>query len=481
MPERPNVVLIMTDQQRADFSAAEGFALDTIPFVDGLAARGVSFRRAYTPMPVCGPARCSMLTGRFPKATRVRENGGLHHAFFPADLVSLLRELGYTVNLCGKNHSHRTPADFDFYSAYGHAGGGRPDRVTAAQAEFDQWLKACDGGVGLAATPFPLESQLPYRIVDDALECVAARDGRPFFLWLSFPEPHNPYQVPEPYFSLFPAADVPERAVGPEGAERKGPHWRWMRRLWEDKRPGYDAQWRRYRADYCGMLRLIDDQIARFVAGLKSAGLLQDTIVIFTSDHGDYAGDYGLQRKGVGLPECLVRIPMLWTGPGIAARPLPSEAFVSLVDVLPTLCEALGAGVPYGVQGRSLWPLLTGRPGADDDFTSIYAEVGFGGHPYGEQDRPPLHFPYAGPRIDELNSVTQSGNLKMVRRGAYKLLYSAEGRGELYDLEHDPAEVCDLWNDAAHREVRARLIEELLRWTIRTEDDLPTARYLAKR
>lgn len=478
---RPNIVLILTDQQRADFSRGEGFALDTTPFLDRWADGGVRFRRAYTPMPVCGPARCSLLTGRFPRATRVRENGGLGHAVFGADLVSILRAQGYALHLCGKNHSHRPPTDFDFCAQYTHTGGGRPERRTAAHAEFDRWLRALDHGVGLAPTPFPLESQLPCRIVDDALECVAAQGDRPFFLWLSFPEPHNPYQVPEPYFSLWSEQDVPDRAAGPEAGAHKGPKWRWMQRLWEAKRPGYDAQWRRYRADYCGMLRLIDDQIARFIGGLAAAGVLDDTLVLFTSDHGDYAGDYGLQRKGVGLPECLVRIPMIWRGPGIAPRPAASEAFVSLVDVLPTLCAAVRAEVPYGVQGRNLWPLLTGTPGAEAEFSSVYAEVGYGGRSYGEGERPPLHFPYEGPSLDELNSVTQSGLLKMIRRGPYKLTYDEEGHGELYDVERDPAELQDLWHDERHGAARGELLEELLRWMLRAEDDLPTARYRAKR
>lgn len=105
MQARPNIVLIMTDQQRADFAAAEGFALDTTPFLDALGARGARFRHAYTPMPTCAPARCSLLTGRYPKATRVRENRGTGNLFAATDLVGVLREQGYATNLAGKNHT----------------------------------------------------------------------------------------------------------------------------------------------------------------------------------------------------------------------------------------------------------------------------------------------------------------------------------------------------------------------------------------
>lgn len=477
---RPNIVLIVIDQQRADFSRAAGFALDTTPFVDALGAGGARFDRAYTPMPTCAPARCSLLAGRYPKATRVRENRGIGNIVASRDLTGVLRERGYSINIAGKNHTYLRAGDFDFASLYMHTGGGHEESKGDEERAMDAWLKDLDHGVSPVPTPFPLACQLPARIVRDAIACVDGRDGRPFFLWLSFPEPHNPYQVPEPYFSLFPEDAIPARVAGPEAAEAKGGGWRWLRRLIEEKRPGYDDGWRRYRATYCGMLRLIDDQIHRFVDHLASCGLLENTILIFCSDHGDYAGDYGLQRKGVGLPECLVRVPLVFSGPGIVAG-APRDEFVSLVDVMPTLCEAIGAPVPPGVQGRSLWPLLAGRDHSREEFRSVYAEVGFGGLPYGEDERPPLHFPYAGPSFDELNSVTQSGNLKMVRMGRWKLLFDVQGRGELYDLGCDPGELHNLFDDPGHRQIRLELVEELLRWTIRTEDDLPGGAYTPKR
>lgn len=479
MTSPPNIVLIMVDQQRADFSQAEGFALDTTPFIDALGARGVRFGRAYTPMPVCAPARCSLLTGRFPKATRVRENSGVGNIFATADLVDVLRDRGYSINIAGKNHTYLQPRDFDFASLYNHTGSLGPTK-TPREREFDEWLKELDHGVHPAPAPFPVECQLPYRVVRDAITRVDSLDGHPFFLWLSFPEPHNPYQIPEPYFSLFPEDQMPERIAGPEAAEEKGGAWRWLRRLIERKRPGYDDGWRRYRANYCGMLRLIDDQVRRFVDHLESRGRLQDTMVIFVSDHGDYAGDYGLQRKGAGMPECLMRVPLIFAGPGIHPSSARREDFVSLVDVMPTICEAVGTETPKGVQGRSLWPLLTGQAYPAAEFSSIYAELGFGGLPYTENDDPPLHFERDGPTFDELNSFTQSGNMKMVRKGQWKLLFDVLGRGELYDLAHDPGELRNLFNDPAYLRARLEMVETLLAWTMRTEDDLPGGAYTPK-
>jgi arylsulfatase A-like enzyme len=479
--DRPNLVIIMTDQQRGDFMKKEGFALDTMPFVDSWGEGGMRFPRCYTPTPLCLPARCSLFTGRFPKALRVRENGGAVNIFFAKDLPQLLREQGYTINLVGKNHSHLKAEDFDTVSPYGHSGSGHRGRNTAAETAMDEWLRSLRGGVALEPTPFPLECQPPFRIVRDAVETLERRDrSKPFFLWLSFPEPHNPYQVPEPYYSLFPEDDVPERYAGPEVADKKGFKWRWEHRLFERKRPGYDGDWRRYRANYCGMLRLIDDQLRRFIDFLAAEGLSENTFIIFTSDHGDFVGDYGLRRKGVEVPECLVRVPFLIMGPGILAEQRMRREFISLVDLFPTLCEALALPTPDGVQGRSLWPLLTGDSFPEEEFASIYGEVGFGGVYYSEQDEPPLHFPMEGPAIDSLNCFTQSGNMKFVRKGRWKLVFDMMGRGQLYDLEEDPGELKNLFADKDLLEVRVDLLQELLSWTIRTEDDLPRASYIPK-
>jgi len=477
---RPNIVVIMADQQRADFTAGEGFVLDTMPFTDRLAGEGVRFRRAYTSAPLCVPARCSLLTGRFPKATQVRQNSAAHFVVRGADMIDVLRESGYWLGFAGKTHFYREAADFDAFSGpYGHLGG--PPTADPEATAYDQWLNDFGHEVATEPTPFPLECQLPYRIVSDALgQAAAAPAERPFFLWLSFPEPHNPYQVPEPYFSLFGESDVPGREAGPEAAVAKGGSWRWLRDVVEEKRPGYDGQWRRYRADYCGMLRLIDDQIRRFVTGLRALGRADNTLFVLVADHGDYAGEYGLQRKGAGMPECLMRIPMIFSGAGVTAGDNTTD-FVSIVDVLPTICEAIGAEIPFGVQGRSLWPLLTGAGYPAAEFSSIYAEYGYGGLFYTHDERPPLHFPYEGRRFDELNTVTQSGKTKMLRRDRWKLVFDATGRGELYDLDSDPAELCDRWPDPSLAAVRSELVQELLRWTIRTDDDLPRADYTPKR
>ena len=483
----PNIVVIMTDQHRADHCAREGFALDTTPFLDSLARDGTWFHRAYSGAPICGPARVSMLTGRFPNATRVRENRACHLAVYETDLVDVCRERGYATAMVGKNHSHLTPDRVDHWFPLGHnAGQGQPGRSERERA-FDQYLAEMNHRVGLEPTPFPLECQGPHRAVSDAQRWVQSLDGQPFFLWLTFAEPHNPYQAPEPYFSMFPPEGLPPTRATKADLAAKGFTWQFVHDLGTHVYPNYDALVPRARANYCGMLRLLDDQVRRFVAFLDAQGLRENTLLVFLSDHGDFVGEYGLVRKGPECPDVLIRVPFLFNGPGIAARRAPHAAHVSTVDLMPTLCEALGVPLPPGVQGRSLWPLLTGRDYPAAEFDSVYAEMGYGGLHYGATDD--LDFGHCliqgpkGPTFDCLNSYTQSGTLRVLRKGDWKLDFDMQGRGQLHNLAEDPAEVNDLFGHPDCAAVQADLLADLLAWTLRMQDPLPlpVSKYIPKR
>ena len=477
MGQRPNIIIIMTDQQRADASRREGFPLDTTPFLDELATEGTWFNGAYTVMPACLPARVSMLTGRWPSATRARTNHNGRDVYYAVDLIDVLREQGYATALCGKNHSHLTPDKFDYWFEVGHTGGNGNDRTEDEKA-FDRYLDSLNHRADMQPTPFPLETQLPYRAVTAAQRWLETLDHRPFFLWLSFPEPHNPYQVPEPYFSLFPPETLPPTLADERALESKGFKFQWTRHIGEVAFPDYAEQIPRARANYYGMLRLIDDQIRRFFDFLDARGLRENTIIVVLSDHGDFVGEYGLVRKGPELPEVLVRIPMFWLGPGIRRSAEPHPALVSLVDVMPTLCEAIGVELPPGVQGRSLWPLLTEQPYPVEEFASVYAEQGFGGLHYTASDPfdPTEDGLTPGVAFDELNGWSQSGTMRMLRRGDWKLVFDMQGRGQLYNLRNDPVELCNLYDNPDVAGVQLQMVTELLAWTLRAQDPLPYPR-----
>ena len=301
MSDRPNFIIIMTDQQRADLCRREGFELDTTPFLDDLAGQGLWFEHAYTTMPACLPARVSMLTGRYPSATRSRTNHNKEDATYSHDLIDVLREAGYQTALCGKNHSHLTPDRLDHCHELSHAGGFGEER-TDDEKGFDEYLRNLNHSADFAAAPFPLEAQCPWRAVTAATNWIDSLQGdQPFFLWLSFPEPHNPYQVPEPYFSLFPPESLPPNATDASDLEGKGFKFQWTRHIGEVAFEDYTEQLPRARSNYLGMLRLIDDQVRRFVEYLEHENLRENTHLIFLSDHGDFVGEYGLVRKGTGV------------------------------------------------------------------------------------------------------------------------------------------------------------------------------------
>ena len=484
MNAKPNIAIIMTDQQRADVCAREGFVLDTTPYLDQLASQGLWFDRAYTASPTCLPARVSLFTGRFPSATGTRCNQNHAASVYEKDLLDVLTEQGYKTALCGKNHSHMTQDRFDFFSPYGHGGGSGEDRTEAERA-FDEYLRSLHSRADLEPTPFPVECQGPYRAASDAMAWVDSVKDETFFLWLTFAEPHNPYQVPEPYFSMFPLESSPPTLSSQSGWENRGFKYQFTKELGRRGFLDYDKQIPRARSNYFGMLRLIDDQVKRFVEFLEARDLRDNTIIVFVSDHGDFVGEYGLVRKGPEMPECLARIPMIWTGPGIIGSPQPHEAHVSLVDVMPTLCEVIGVHLPNGVQGRSLWPLLTGRDYPKEEFSSVYVEQGMGGLHYVEGDalvNPEDDGLRPGVGFDELNSRTQSGTMRMLRKGDWKLAFDMQGHGQLYNLAEDPVELENLYGKAEVAQIQTEMLAELLAWTLRAQDPLPLPdrRYVVK-
>ena len=479
-----NVVIIITDQQRADMCARRGFPVDTTPTCDSVASAGAWFRNAFTSMPLCSPARTSLLTGRFPSAHRVRENYGLEGALFEDDLFSLAARGGLRTGLFGKNHTYLDAGRVDCWREYSHD--GAREARNQEEREFDQWLKGLHHRTALEPAPGGVSVQLPYRIVSDAIEWVEQLVDDPFCMLLSFPEPHNPYQVCEPYSSLWDLGDIPPAP----GAARESLGWlgEYLHEIGQGAFHDYDEVIPQARRNYCGMLRLIDDQVGRFLSALEQSGLRDSTLVVMCSDHGDYMGQYGLVRKGVGMSNCLVEIPLVFSGCGISDEQGERSECVSIVDVLPTICEAFSWEIPQGVQGRSLWPLLRGGAEWKDEFRWGYAELGVGGLPYDRASVPPERPGLDEERVaavgfDELNAVTQGGRWRMVSDGRWKLVMDVLGNGRVYDLEDDPTETRGWTLGSQNHEVEAALLRALSVWSLRVEDPLavPANGYIRRR
>lgn len=332
------------------------------------------------------------------------------------------------------------------------------------------------------SSPGGVTVQHPYRNVSSALKFIDEVEGRaPFFAWVSFAEPHNPYQVPEPYFDLFPPESLPKNRAGAEALEGKGERFSWLRGVWEQVL-GTEIEKRiqRARSNYHGMLRLIDDQFKRLIEGLKERGLEEETVVLFLSDHGDFVGEYGLIRKGPDLPDILCRIPFIWRGPGIAAQGRREQGFISIVDILPTLCEMIGAETPFGCQGKSILPLLTGNAVPEREFDCAYAESGFGGLYWNGKDELDLITEGASKEMrtfDCLNTWTQCGQVRALWKGDYHIQLDMMGTGLLYCVANDPRELYNLWDKEEFAAVKSEMLGELAAAMMRAQDPLPVPHF----
>lgn len=480
---KPNVVIFMTDQQRADIRKSRGFSLDTMPFLDQWRENGIDFDCAYTSNPICLAARSSLFTGRYPSCHGVRTNQNVEDVLYTKDILDVLKDNGYVTCLCGKNHTYRDPSvDFDYDWPTNHLGITKDQCRSEGEMQLSDALDNESRFIDLQSTaPGGIEAQHPYRNVTDAFHFMDIVKGKPFFLWVSLAEPHNPYQVPAPYFDLFPPASLPQITTKVDDLKKKGIKYKFVNEMW-DKILGtcHEDRILRDRSNYYGMLRLIDDQFRRFIKGLEERKLDENTIVIYLSDHGDFVGEYGLMRKGPGLPEVLTHIPMIWCGPGIKRQPVDVTHFVSIIDVFPTLCDLIGVEIPFGVQGKSLVPLLQQKDIPEKEFKVAYSESGFGGLYFDSQDA--LTPQQEGAcndwdTFDCLDTWTQSGQERMLRKGDWKIQEDMLGNGFLYNLKEDPFETHNLFDDPQFVQVKADMLQELVAASLRACDPLPPPRH----
>ena len=466
----------MADQQKATSLPLYGNADVRTPALDALAARGVWARHCFTPQPFCLPSRCSLLTGRYPHAHGVRGNGGLLSEG-ETPLAEQLRGAGYFTGAVGHFHGGRAGGGRGFDVTY-DMGEGR--QRTAWQRHHQMAQAAPARTAQMTATvPGPLDDYIDCVITDDALrflnQAATEHTGQPFFLEVAWIAPHPPYYLPEPYASMYDPQALSYPTQDPPDAAKPAIHTRSARDMGSLDAPEGDL--RRALAAYYGMNTLVDDQVARLLAALEARGHLDNTIVIYTSDHGDYAGEHGMWGKSCTLYDALVRVPLILAGPGIPARG-GLEGMVQTIDVLPTLLALLDLPVPDNAHGVPLQTLWAGDANAaaalprearerQSDagrrgFDIAFAEVGAFPAAMVRDARAGNNIPFGPPA-----SGRQVELSAMARTREWKLVYTP-GREtqELYDLRHDPGETRNVYADPAHMQLVTALQQRIQDWLL---------------
>ncbi len=462
---RPNVLLLTADEMRSDCLGAAGHPVVRTPNLDALAARGVRFTNSYTPYPVCVPARMSILSGQYAHAHGATGNRAMLPPGQPT-IASLAHGAGYRTGAFGKMHfwPPYAPVGFEYLRLAEQDGvGWKVDDYHSdylAQRglidEWDRWDQHRPyrdqappeywNNFGAKASELPAEHYHTTWIADETIAWLRQADDRPFFAWTSFIKPHHPFDPPKPWDTLYDPAAVPPlgdpaqaltKPLMTDGGRRD------PRRAYFDLRDLTQDAFARVAALYYGTISHIDHHVGRILRALQELGRLDDTLVVFTSDHGDYMGDYGLILKSPSVPyDALARVPLIVAGPGCRAGHV-SDALVSLIDLLPTAAAVAGAQTPPYVQGLDLAPLLASP----------------------ERDR-----------VDWRDAVfSETRAIKAVRTARYKYLYHRRLRiEELYDLQEDPGERRDVAADPNRAPVIAEMGHRLLDWLIETEWDRHT-------
>lgn len=471
---RPNVLLIISDQQRYDTLGCTGQQRISTPNIDRLAEDGVLFESAYCTTPICTPARASLLSGLYPHAHGSVANHqmrpGCDQMRLGADIklvADYLKPVGYRCGYAGKWHlgtgydrrgfSEFTAAHFIFdvdrpeqneivqharkigmEITDPHQGGIEPDKE-----RFDSRSHCGPSLLSLANHPASLMCDRAVQFIRDA-----ASEERPFILGWSCHEPHPAFVCPEPFSSMYEPGDMEL----PESRRDEGT----VRYLRERRRDGvltpveglsdHDLQimW----AGYLGAVSYVDYLVGRLIAALHQEDLYDDTLIVFTSDHGELLGSHGMWRKGSAMFEELVHIPLIVVPPGGGATPGRCDELVSHVDLMPTILEYCHVQASEELHGLSISSLVEGETG------SVRSGIAGEFHSANWAESPVLP-------------------LRMWRTKEWKYVESQMGDSELYHLADDPEERNNLIDVPESREQLGKLRKELAEWLRRSEDPWP--------
>lgn len=466
-----NFVLFMPDELRAESTGCYGHPVVQTPNLDRLAAEGTRFDQCSVQHTVCSPSRCSMLTGWYPHTAGHRT---LWHLLRPhqPNLFRYLKDAGYDVRWYGKNDAL---AQASLPLSVTEWGGGAPP--IKGQYGPNPYAPDDPRYHSFLCEPYPHEpeSQNDAALVRRGLEFLRSGPRQPFCLYLPLSGPHCPYSAPQPWHGLYDPDCLPPLRPPVDGKPDFHELIRRYRRLDQCD----DRLLRAVQAVYLGMTTWIDVQLGWVLDALDETGLADDTAVVCLSDHGDWAGDFGLVEKWPsGLDDTLTRVPFVWRLPGGARGHVVDEP-VELMDLLPTLLELAGVAPRHTHFARSLVPQLHGAAGDPD--RCAFADGGydpqephcFEGQVHRDTFARTREHPYYPKGLQQQEVPASVCRCSMIRSATHKLIYRPHGLSELYDLVADPRELANRYHDAALTSVRADLERRLLDRYLESSDAVP--------
>ena len=483
MSDRPNVLWICTDQQRADTLGCCGNPFVRTPNIDALAREGVIFTGMHAQSPVCAPSRAGFLSGRYPRTCGVRQNG---QDIPDTELLipRVFADAGYVCGLSGKLHlsacmpevcpdvERRIDDGYSFFSWSHHP--AKAGKGNWSGNAYTNWLTA--QGIEYHTEPRPdcrfVDRGMPKEYsqttwcFNEAMRFIGMQSpDQPWFFSINCYDPHHPFDPPEEYLERYlPVLDqIPLPDYVPGELDNKPIFQRKDHDGAYETRGNYtfgemtERDHRMLRAAYWAMIDQVDDNVGRIVRYLKETGQYENTLIIFTSDHGESLGDHGIYLKGPYCYENAVHVPFILSWPGHALQGTTRHALVEMTDIAPTLCEAAGLPVPVSFQGHSFLPLVTDGARTDHFRDSVYAE-------------------YYNSNISHRDPKAY---LTMVFDGRWKLVkvHAPDGvcdmGGEMYDLENDPGEHVNLYGNPEYLSEQCRLLALLADRMAQTIDPLP--------
>jgi arylsulfatase A-like enzyme len=461
---QPNILLFCTDQQRFDTIGALGNPHIRTPNVDRLVANGVAFQNAYCQTPICTPSRASFLTGCYASSLHVNRNGNQYFPErFQERLISrILKDAGYDCGMVGKFHlssSYRRvePRLNDGYRHYEWSHAPRND-WPEDQHSYIRWLrqKGVDFKSEYGKRRFPdRPAEFNAGIAADYHEVTWCKDyttrwirgglNKPWFITVNTYAPHPPFHPPPEFLERMRPDSIPLPLWRQEDAHSQ----QLISKVdfqSKVKDPATYAS-RMMKAAYYAQVEFVDDAFGQVVKALEETGQIDNTLIIFTSDHGETMGDHGLTHKGCRFYEGLAHVPLIFSWPSRLRKGVRSKALVELTDIVPTILEAVGRPRPDYLHGKSLYPILAGRA---------------------ERDR---HREFARSEYHDALDLPDHSHANMLRDERYKLVcYHGHPVGELFDLEKDPHEFNNLWTDPRHLALRAELTRLLFDAVMLTTD-----------